>query len=142
MRKYKDNEVQLLLDKAGKNLPLRKQHILTLFLWGIFKSYKLWGFIDALDNGMSWEHAYRTAKVLKTRVCYHTQNHRSHKYLATDGTPMIDFECYDCGYKDHGHVYSDGEDWVELKIVKNGQIIFHRNQDQQELHDWLEDNPR
>ena len=57
--------------------------------------------------------------------CEHTQNYRSHKYVLDDGTPMIDFQCYDCDYSDKGHVYGDGEDWTELKVVRDGEIIIH-----------------
>ena len=59
------------------------------------------------------------------RECEHTKNYRMHKYVLEDGTPMIDFQCYDCDHSDKGHVYGDGENWEEIKVVKDNKIIIH-----------------
>jgi hypothetical protein len=39
---------------------------------------------------------------------------------------MVDTQCFDCGYTDSGHVYTD--DWKDELIVKrNGKIIINEN---------------
>ena len=38
---------------------------------------------------------------------------------------MIDFQCFDCDYHDHGHVYGDSEGWENLKVVRDGQLIIN-----------------
>ena len=63
--------------------------------------------------------------IFKKKRCEHDRNYRSRKYLSVDGTPMIEFDCFDCGWKDHGHVYADAEKWEEnLILVRNGVEIF------------------
>lgn len=47
------------------------------------------------------------------------------KFVSEDGTPMIDFQCYDCDWHDHGHVHGDADDWTELKVVRNGKVVIH-----------------
>jgi len=63
------------------------------------------------------------------KKCDHTKNYRMRKYLTPDGTPMIEFDCNDCEFSDHGHVYGDNEDWVEFKLVQNGEIVHHTKGD-------------
>lgn len=48
--------------------------------------------------------------------CKHNKNNRENKFRLPDGTPMVDFVCFDCGYEDRGHVYA-GEDWPVKKIT-------------------------
>ncbi len=58
--------------------------------------------------------------------CNHENNVRIKKYHLDDGTPMVDTQCFDCGYTDSGHVYTD--DWKDELIVKrNGKIIINEN---------------
>ena len=58
----------------------------------------------------------------KPKPCKHENNTRVRKYKLRDGTPMIEVDCYDCGYSDHGHVYAN--DWPEsLVITKDGKVI-------------------
>lgn len=45
--------------------------------------------------------------------CNHKKNYWWRKWLDKDRTPMIDFFCYDCGYKDRGHVHGDSSGWPE-----------------------------
>ena len=63
------------------------------------------------------------------KKCDHTENYRMRKYLNPDGTPMIDFGCLDCDHQDNGHVYGDGEDWIEFKLVRDGEVIHHTKGD-------------
>lgn len=67
-------------------------------------------------------------RIFRKKKCEHDQNFRMNKYLDKDDTPMIEFDCLDCGYKDHGHVYGDAEGWVEYKQVRNGKVILHRKE--------------
>lgn len=63
--------------------------------------------------------------IFKKKKCNHDKNYNIRTYLSDDGTPMVDFECFDCGWKDHGHVYADIEDWKENHIiVKNSIEVF------------------
>jgi hypothetical protein len=48
-------------------------------------------------------------------VCNHTGQYYCRRYVDKDGTPMIHFRCYDCGYEDHGHVYTN--EWPKNWIV-------------------------
>ena len=60
----------------------------------------------------------------KRKPCEHKKNYRSRTYLSEDGTPMVEFECHDCGFRDSGHVYADAENYPQkLVIVKDGVAI-------------------
>ena len=67
---------------------------------------------------------------IEEKVCKHDKNYRKLKFFAPDGTPMIEFACHDCGYKDEGHITSyinaDGSsDWENhLIIASDGKIII------------------
>lgn len=55
--------------------------------------------------------------------CKHEKNYRSKKYYSNDGTPMVHFECYDCGYIDAGHVYTN--EWEgRLVVKKDGRTVI------------------
>jgi hypothetical protein len=55
------------------------------------------------------------------KKCDHRQNVRHRKYHSNDGTPMIETECFDCGYTDKGVVYAD--EWKdELIVISNGKV--------------------
>jgi len=60
--------------------------------------------------------------LFKTKECDHTHNFRSLKYKLKDGTPMYEFECYDCGYKDKGCVYADGQTWDDKLVIKRNGV--------------------
>lgn len=61
---------------------------------------------------------------VKKKRCDHSQNIRHRKYHSNDGTPMIETECFDCGYTDNGHVYAD--DWEDSLIIRqNGEFIIN-----------------
>lgn len=63
---------------------------------------------------------------LKKKKCEHDTNYRSRKYFTKDGTPMIEFECRSCGWKDHGHVYADAKDWENrLVVMEHGVEIIN-----------------
>ena len=65
--------------------------------------------------------------IFRKKPCEHNKNYRSHTYLSGDNTPMVDFECFDCGWKDHGHVYADADNYdVNLIIVKKGVEVFRQ----------------
>jgi len=66
--------------------------------------------------------------IREEKVCNHDKNYRKLKFFAPDGTPMIDFACHDCGYKDEGHVYADVKDWENnLIIACQGKIIINEH---------------
>jgi hypothetical protein len=56
---------------------------------------------------------FKFKNLFKTKECDHTHNFRSLKYKLKDGTPMYEFECYDCGYKDKA---------VSMPMVRHGTI--------------------
>ena len=63
--------------------------------------------------------------IFKKKNCKHDKNYRNKTYLSNFGTPMVDFECFDCGFKNQGYVYTDAEDYeVNLIIVKKGIEVF------------------
>lgn len=64
-------------------------------------------------------------RLFRRKPCTHEKNYRKHKFNSEDGTPMIEFHCYDCGWQDNGHVY--GESWKEpeLKVVRDGHLIIN-----------------
>jgi hypothetical protein len=63
-------------------------------------------------------------RVSKSKVCNHDQNYKSRQYLLEDGTPMIEFTCLDCHFRDRGPVHGDGNsvNWVKTIICCNGEI--------------------
>jgi len=60
----------------------------------------------------------------KKKECNHDTDYRSRTYLLDDGTPMVEFECYKCGWKDSGHVYADSSTYKQRLIVKEKGIII------------------
>lgn len=59
---------------------------------------------------------------VKKKKCDHSQNVRHKKYHLDDGTPMIETQCFDCGFVDKGHVYADSDDWDDrLIVIRNGK---------------------
>jgi len=63
----------------------------------------------------------------KRKKCEHDTDFRSRTYLSPDGTPMIDFECFKCGWEDQGHVYADSADWkTNLIIKRKGVEVFNQ----------------
>jgi len=65
------------------------------------------------------------AKIFKkNKKCLCNKNTFARKYFSDDNTPMIEFMCFDCGYRDSGHVYADPSNWkIESITLKNGKII-------------------
>jgi len=54
----------------------------------------------------------------KPEPCNHAKNWRQHNFTAGDGTPMMDWQCLDCGLRDHGHVYAaPGDSWPDETIT-------------------------
>lgn len=47
----------------------------------------------------------------KPPPCQH-KNFTERRWLDADNTPMIHFECTDCGWSDTGHVYTDPSTWI------------------------------
>lgn len=71
--------------------------------------------------------------IFKKKQCKHDKNYRSRTYLLKDGTPMVEFECFVCNWKDHGHVYADSDDYEKnLIIVREGKEVFNQNK---KIHD-------
>jgi len=63
-------------------------------------------------------------RFFKKKKCLHLKNVRYKRYFSSDGTPMVETNCLDCGYYDNGHVYCNPEDWENrLVIIKNGERI-------------------
>lgn len=58
------------------------------------------------------------------RRCGHKSWYRCHRFVSEDGTLMIDFQCWDCGYEDYGHVYGEDDDgtWTRLIFVRDGKV--------------------
>lgn len=55
--------------------------------------------------------------------CKHDKNYRFESFFNEDGTPMSSFQCYNCGYKDEGHVYAMSlEDYKRLEYCVDGKI--------------------
>jgi hypothetical protein len=70
---------------------------------------------------MSW-----FSNIFRRKPCQHDTDYRSRTYVDENGTPMIDFECFKCGWKDHGHVYGDAEGWENLIIKRDGVEVFNQ----------------
>ena len=74
---------------------------------------------------MSW-----LRNILRRKPCEHDTDYRSRTYLSPDGTPMTEFECFTCGWKDHGHVYADAENWkTNLIIKRKGVEVFNQRKE-------------
>lgn len=43
--------------------------------------------------------------------CQHLR-YREDRWLSADGTPMVHFQCKDCGYSSGGHVHGDSDNWA------------------------------
>lgn len=59
------------------------------------------------------------------KPCEHKQNYKHRLYRLGDGTPMSEYECFDCSYWDLGAVngVSDDEKWYSVRVVKNGVVV-------------------
>lgn len=63
----------------------------------------------------------KKAKKQEPKPCRHDKNYREECWTSKDGTPMVDFRCFDCGMRDSGHVYGPGgDDWNKLVICQDG----------------------
>lgn len=51
----------------------------------------------------------------KKKPCDHKRDYLSKTWIENN-TPMVKFECYECGYSDEGHVYADVEKWETKQI--------------------------
>jgi hypothetical protein len=63
-------------------------------------------------------------KAKKRETCRHNRNYSNEQYKDFEGTPMIRFICFDCGFGDRGHVHADPNSWEEFREeVRSGVQI-------------------
>ena len=48
-------------------------------------------------------------KMFVSEKCQHNKRFTHRQWFDKDGTPMTYFHCWDCDFKDEGHVYGDPE---------------------------------
>lgn len=52
---------------------------------------------------------------IKKKKCNHNTHYYYRKHLDINNTPMIEFICQDCNFRDHGHVYAEPSEWPKMK---------------------------
>lgn len=60
-----------------------------------------------------------------SRPCAHETNWTEWRYFSKCHTPMTQFVCDDCQFRDCGHVYTDGDDknWEGLTRKREANIV-------------------